>query len=127
MIAKWVLNPFSGLGCSQYCEQTTPNASIRFWVGNLPCNLVISWMATSWHYLFTNATTSPYVSLVTKTSALIQSIDVAQMCWPTNSKAKWSMSMFIFVIQRRWMLSRVVLIKALKLINASLLKEDWLS
>ncbi len=56
-------------------------------------------MATFWHGCFTYATTSPYTSPVTKIDAPIWFRDVAHMCCPTNSKAKWSIPMFKYVIQ----------------------------
>jgi hypothetical protein len=74
-------------------------------------------MVASWNYYFTYATYL-YNSFIIKIEASIWFKDVAHMrCW-ANSQAKWSISVFKSIIQRRLMLSQEVLIKAMELLIA---------
>jgi len=82
-------------------------------------------MVAFWDYYFIDAT-SLYISFITKIEASIWFKDVAHMWCLANSQAKWSIPMFKFIIQWRLMLSWAMLIKAMKLLNTLLSKEDCL-
>ncbi len=82
-------------------------------------------MVASWHCYFIDAT-SLYISFITKIEASIWFKDVTHMWCSVNSQAKWSIPMIKSIIQWRLMLSQVVLIKAMKLLNTLLSKDDCL-
>ncbi len=82
-------------------------------------NFVISWLVAFVHCHFTDSTTSTYKCFVTKLDAPIWSTYVAQTCYPTNSKVKWSIFIFKFVIHQKLMLSWTKLIRAWKFSNPS--------